>query len=432
MGFGEERYWAWVDTHMQRLGAHWTRGTMQFFWDRIEPKLDGPLNWDPEPFRTDSVITRCFGPDRHVNWLGVFHEGVVLPPPRNRPPLRHFRRDPKRYARFVRRVVERYDGDGEGDVSPYVKVKYWQLGNEIFTGDVGLRHSYVEFARITGRAIRQADPEAKIVLMSPVLGELEQSCHARAMQNYHWLENVVLSLKDSGIVDVLDVHYFSSAAEYKMYEAGKLRRFLDTQGLSDTQIWSCENATWAYKPGDLGPRVVHPYQSEKTQAAGLIKRFVYNFGEGVDKIFWAPLLDFENFGGILNSTGLIGDGAGNGEPPDSLGRPRASYYAYCLLSNTIDTDKARYAGKLSIHKEPELYAYEYTSLKESGVRFCILWRDQGRFSVVLPGKCTRAQVMNMVPDSEGRFEKSRVIAADENGKLSVAVGTAPLLVKIGG
>ena len=131
MEFSDAQYWDWVRGHLSNLGAHWTRSNNELIWDYIEPVLDSTYNWNPEPFKTDSMIVNTYNKNYPVNWLGVFKVGSLFGQRPDRPPLRNPLSDTLRYLRFVRNAVERYDGDGNSDVHPDVCVKYWQLGNEM-------------------------------------------------------------------------------------------------------------------------------------------------------------------------------------------------------------------------------------------------------------------------------------------------------------
>ncbi|GEM_PF-1721557 len=419
MGFTDTRYWNWVNGHFQNLGAHWTRSNLQLVWDKIEPVLDSAYNWNPQPFMTDSVIINVYKTGNQIHWLGVFHEGSLFPrtpPPPN--PLRDPLGDTVRYKRFVQNVVERYSGDGYQDVNPYVKVRYWQIGNEIPPAATdSMRMNYVKWVKITSRAIHSADSSAKIVLIAQTQGfSLEP-----------WLRAVILALGNNNYFKVIDIHHWGNASNYKMIAVRQTRLLLDSIGMTQSQIWSCENGTWAYQPTN------QPYQTQQQQTRSLVQRSVYNIDLGINKLFWNNLVEFLDFGGnqgsIFNSMGLIGDGMRNGEPPQNFNQPRVSYFAYKLLAATIDVDKARYAGKMGVHQEPNLYAYRYVSLSSDSVARYILWRDSGSQSVTFRINTPRALVTNMITDSLGNILQRDTVTADVQGNITFNVGIDPLLVK---
>ena len=74
------------------------------------------------------------------------------------------------YGRFVSALVERYDGDGKDDM-PGLKypVKYWEASNEpsMQGGELtffeGSSENYLEILKATYQAVKEADPEAKVL-----------------------------------------------------------------------------------------------------------------------------------------------------------------------------------------------------------------------------------------------------------------------------
>ena len=212
MGFTDTQYWNWVNGHFQNLGAHWTRSNLQLVWDFIEPKLDSAYNWNPQPFMTDSVIVNVYKPGNQVHWLGVFHEGRLFQRPGPQAPLRDPLSDTLRYKRFVRNAVERYDGDGSRDVNPYVRVKYWQIGNEVpFSATPEHRSKYVRLVKAASNAIRSADNTANIVLIAPTQCFSFDPC----------LREVILQLGNNNYFDVVDIHHWGGQAITVCREFGR-------------------------------------------------------------------------------------------------------------------------------------------------------------------------------------------------------------------
>jgi hypothetical protein len=419
MGFTDNQYWNWVNGHFRNLGTHWTRSNLQLIWDFIEPTLDSIYNWNSQPFQTDKVIINVYDPVNQVHWLGVFHEGGLFGQKSGaQQSLRDPLSDTIRYKRFVQDVVERYDGDGYHDVNPYVKVHYWQIGNEIPipTTDSN-KKKYVEWVKITSRAIHCADSDAKIVLIAQTDG----------FTLWNWLRNVIIELSTSNFFDAIDIHHWGNKSNYQMPAVRQVRQLLDSLRLYKVQIWSCENGTWAYQPSN--PPI---YQTQEEQARSLIQRYVYNIGLGLDKLFWNNLMEWFDFNGdqgsIFNSMGLIGDGMRNSEPAQNFNKPRVSYYSYKMLSQLIDADKARYEDKMSIHKEPNLYAYHYISLTKDSTAFYILWKNSGNQTIMFHINSHQALVTNMITDSLGNIRAEYTVNADNQGNVSITVGVDPLSI----
>jgi len=71
-----------------------------------------------------------------------------------------------RYEEFVKETVERYDGDGIDDLPGMKsKIKYWQVDSEPLIG-----RDYAGLVEITCQAVKEADPEAKVILGAVVSG----------------------------------------------------------------------------------------------------------------------------------------------------------------------------------------------------------------------------------------------------------------------
>jgi hypothetical protein len=75
----------------------------------------------------------------------------------------------KAYEEFVKRVVERYDGDGKDDMPGLLyPIKYWEVSNEpsmqeelvFFSGSP---EDYYDLLRVTYQAVKDADPEALVL-----------------------------------------------------------------------------------------------------------------------------------------------------------------------------------------------------------------------------------------------------------------------------
>lgn len=85
------------------------------------------------------------------------------------------------YRRWVKAVVERYDGDGQDDMSGLkMPIRNWEINNEPDLRPVeadGLQfymegpNSYAKLLRLTAKAIRTTDPKARVVLAGAAGGD---------------------------------------------------------------------------------------------------------------------------------------------------------------------------------------------------------------------------------------------------------------------
>ncbi len=68
------------------------------------------------------------------------------------------------WSRFLKQVVERYDGDGDGDMPGLrAPVRYWQIENEFMSQWKGTDQQLAEVLRAAYEAIKAADPHARVI-----------------------------------------------------------------------------------------------------------------------------------------------------------------------------------------------------------------------------------------------------------------------------
>lgn len=160
-------------------------------------------------------------------------------------------------------------------------------------------------------AIKEADPEAKVMLIAETQGFTVKP----------WLRKAIEELVPTRYIDVIDIHHWGTARDWMMPAVSEVRSLLTRLGRPDAEIFSCEHGTWAGNPDG------QPVQSEEEQARSLVKRFVYNLTSGLDKLFWNNLMEWDAFGGqvdsMFNSMGLISDGRNSGDPPDRFNTTRS-------------------------------------------------------------------------------------------------------------
>jgi hypothetical protein len=420
MGYTDDQYWSWVERHFKTLGAHWTRSNLQLFWDIVEPTLGAGYSWS-NAMNSDRIVTRMYAEGNAVNWVGVFHEGgqrqgSTKPAARN--PVDY----PAEYQAFVRAAVERYDGDGKDDAAQGVRVKYWQAGNEL-EGWIRAGRTvadYIKYVKLIREAARAADPEAKIVLIAPTDG----------MQADSTLTQIIDGLAPDKAFDAIDVHHWRPALEYKMSAVAAYRKQLDARGLSSVEIFSCEHGTWQGQP--QGRSGAEPLQSEQDQARSLVRRFVYNLNNGLDKLFWNNLMEWNRFAGnagsMFNSMGLVTDGQGQGEDPARFNTERVAYFSYKMLAERIDTHVAKKRGAMGeADQNAGVYGYAYERLSDGKKRY-IVWSDTGTVSLTFAIGSPTAELVNLIPDRHGEvLERKQLVAS--GGKVTVSVGLDPLVIE---
>ncbi len=420
-GLDELGYWDWAEAHMKNLGAHWTRSNVQLIWGIVEPQIGGEYVFD-NPMMTDDIITRIYDSEYPINWLGVFAEGGRNENDPN--PIDY----PEDYKRFVRDMVERYDGDGIDDASLNVRVKYWQAGNEVMGWERSGRtaEEYMDFVRLIREASKGADPDSKLVLIAPLDGVVSSE----------FVIEVITGLADEDAFDAIDIHHWQPMWEWKMSAVQEYRRLLNSLGMEDVEIWSCEHGTWEGEPQ------MQPIdQTQRDQAASLIMRYAYNLGHDVDKIMWNNLVEWWEFSGnpasIFNSMGVISDGNGQGEDTNTFNIPRLSYYSYKLLVEKLDGSD--WDNVVTISENDEVYAYKY--LKQGEPVWVVWWdyfrSEEASKEVTLQINADYVTVTEAIPKYDSGKDVVSYITAfnvetvqTTNGQLTLSLSDSPLYIEV--
>jgi hypothetical protein len=189
-----------------QLGGEWDlmRGSgvrvvrVAVYWSDLQPSADAP----PDFSGLDEVVTAATS--RGLRVLPVVHRapawaretpGDIASPPRN----------PYEYARFLSSLVARYGPHGTfwtPGRTPVVPVRQWQVWNEPnltrYWNKQPYAPSYVKLLKVAARAIRTADPKAKVVLAG--------------LPNYSW--EALKEMYDAGArghFDIVALHPYTGA-----------------------------------------------------------------------------------------------------------------------------------------------------------------------------------------------------------------------------
>lgn len=222
-------------------------------------------DWDEEAYK---------GREGYGEATGDGPFAYVLPSSRFRP------YDMQAYKAFVKALVERYDGDGIDDMSGLkYPIKYWEILNEpeaqkdnkyFFKGS---GKEYFELVKASYEAIKEADPEAKVVLGG-----------AATLQgkSVEWWEEF-FSLGGANYFDIAAVH--SYADEHDDFNVNELKALLKKYN-ADKPIWVTE----------VGPK---PEMTEEDDVM-FIKAAVRAFANGAEVLFF-------DYGPAITMASLIGD-----------------------------------------------------------------------------------------------------------------------------
>ena len=184
--------------------------------------------------------------------------------------------DTEAYQTFVSELVERYDGDGVGDMAGLaIPVRHWEIGNEptCATEDVPCQIGFVQLVRLTAAAIRVADPDAFVIAgASAPLHVQGGSRNTRAEAVYRYF------VDNGGLenTDALNIHLATGMSEVSIDESLDLWHEI----AGDQPIWITEMATRSPHDRD---RVAPTEAGEATWLTDTLDRAA---ARNVDHVFW--------------------------------------------------------------------------------------------------------------------------------------------------
>lgn len=264
---------------LTKLGIKWDRPHPgPFIWGRIEGEK-GKYKWE----ETDRYVqeAQCYGFATlatiwpfakwdQADWVEAGSGGLVFEKGLGR--SRHKPYDIDAYKRFVSTLVERYDGDGKDDMLGLkFPIKYWEASNEpsmqtgFNTFFNGSSEDYLEILEATYQAVKEADPEAKVL-------------HAGMAGTEPWMISFWKPIFEKGSLyfDIANIHSIGASEELNVPEFKELL----TEYSIDKPIWVTEAQHRA------GMTLYSKNVSPEEHARILVKSYVLSFALGVDKIFY--------------------------------------------------------------------------------------------------------------------------------------------------
>lgn len=402
-------YTAYIVDHLKDMGCKWERPAPYADWFLVQPQWEdveqGVFHWE--------ALDRLYGyaRSRGINTLANFtirKTAEYTIDTRDRTPENSFEPyDKEAYQKFVRAIVERYDGDGRDDAPNGVIIKHWQVDNEPNGENTGTPESYAEMVRLTYEAAKQANPECKIMLAGPVgiLGGTEK---------FHEYFDPVLEKLNGKYFDIFDLHYYGLAnGDYRRIDPRleDVRSTLAKYGYSDVTMWCTETATasdrWLSNDGNS---TFH--QTQRRQAVDLVKRYVHLLSLDIEKIFWCLGLTegfvFPDDDLFFDHVGLVYDGVGMDDR--GSGVKKLGYYTYKRMTEILEGSDWKSVRELETGV-PNVYAYRVPKPKEHKTIVVAWWdyfdeaggkpeKPEGEKEVILPVEATEVQVSKAVPDAE--------------------------------
>ncbi len=249
--------------------------------------------------------------------------------------------DHEAWKNFIRTIVERYDGDGNQDM-PGLKhpIKYWQIENEWLAQWKNSAEDYLAHLKETSETVKQADPEAKIILAGA-------TARLIAAADGYWQNNTVQTGTSDADLKVLSVdEYIHKAKNSPRYKTAKQKlELIFSQGhpyfdIVDFHTYGEPEEIVAsanfikdlmHKNGYAKPiwslEAAAPFFNftEEKFTEDVIKLYQLGLGSGVEKIFWSSLVPTLAWNENFLRLALI----------DTNKRKTSAYYAYKLAAEKL-------------------------------------------------------------------------------------------------
>lgn len=225
-------------------GLDYAKLTLEFgVWGNIEPER-GQFNWGP----MDGLVAEYEAAGYTGIQLLISAESPWASRSTKLLQEDHFPKDEyvEDYREFVRAFVERYDGDGEGDAPGLLyPVHHFGVERE-FTGFwPGSGEDYVRLLKIAYPTIKEADPDAEVLLVALLMIDVfhddpDAATLADRLDDKPGFrkpaEEARLILSQCDLYDIVDFHSLSGYREIEP-TANWIREELAAAGCPDKPIW---------------------------------------------------------------------------------------------------------------------------------------------------------------------------------------------------
>ncbi|MBI4439744.1 hypothetical protein HY638_02120 [Candidatus Woesearchaeota archaeon] len=443
-------------------------------WDRIQPSQNSAYDW--------SIVDSTIKEYQSAGFPGIqllitAQSDWASRGKKDTRPKPEFEDD---YQNFVRAAVERYDSDGINDMPGLIyPISQWGVEREFTAFFPGTGSDYVEVLKLAYPKIKEANPNAKVMLNALLMwdifqgnpddGEIQRRLANPPGGKRKDITDVPVLLDAYNYFDIIDIHSLSDYSELPA-TARWLRNEMSRRGTS-REIYAGDafpmSPLLAYglescKPGIFAAKEFYPVTSEtrceasriidairkksdpshdeslrwleKQVAIGLTRKYATAAAEGYLGINIGNLEDWPiPFGaGTSSNFGLIDTSYSGGDQLTAKRTPkerRPGFYAAKMASRLQGFNDAR---RLSTPEN--VYAYEFNI---SGSEIIVAWYDDGKFygldanlpsaAVSLPWKRKTAAVTE-IPTERGQTHGASQTVGSENGKITFTLGYVPVFV----
>lgn len=332
--------------------------------------------------------------------------------------------DKDAYTSYVRKLVERYDGDGIDDM-PGLKqpVKYWQLENEpdLHNKVRGQRgnakfcspEEYFEVLKLTFEAAKEADKDAMIVLNAVGIGQGMGDTSINYLQRLN-------ELGAKKYYDIFSYHVYPGT-----YNTYALKEFLQR-----VKAFIAGKPVWITESGISSRYRGLENVSEINQAAWVIKHHVFHAASGVKRIFWLTFTDMSlnvPEGQIAKYAGLL---------TFSSRTRKLAYYTYKKMVEALEGSD--WNNIQAVEEKDGIYIYKFI---KQGRPIWVAWNDNKEPQEITVSGISSIQVKitKAIPVYEHGAEVVDYGSAFETGvrpaqneRITIVLGQSPVFIEESG
>ncbi|MFH0858054.1 MAG: hypothetical protein V1842_00705 [Candidatus Omnitrophota bacterium] len=356
--------------------------------------------------------------------------------------------DMQAYGDFLRRAVERYDGDGIDDAPGSPVVSIWQLTNEPDLFWKGTPADYARLLKESYKIIKEASPRSLVAIAG--VGSPEGFAGTRKFY-IHVLEELsrIRDNPQDRYFDIFDFHWFPFEGQYnwlfdRFSQAGKvfyldeyiqnIKQSLSEHGFGNTPIFITETAQYSGQPNlpALTAGKSSLSHSEEKQALDLIRLYVYSLSKGIKKLFWVTLTEWHNFGGrpngVFDNVGLIHNPQNHG-----LSHKKLAYYTYRKMADILGGSEM--SDIQTVQEKDGIYIFRFT---KQGKPIWVAWNDNVQEREIAISDIPAKQVL--ITEAVPRYKSGKEVAdyntafkayskAVISANISVDLGNIPVFIE---
>ncbi|MBS3108379.1 hypothetical protein J4409_00750 [Candidatus Woesearchaeota archaeon] len=381
------------------------------------------------------------------------------------------------YVKFVKAAVERYDKDGIDDM-PGLKypINEWGVEREFSGFFPGNGNEYVEVLKLAYPAIKEANPNAKVMLNALFMSSMfvgnpdEKEVERRLKEekilgNPKTVNDIRIILDAVDYYDTVDLHLLSDYSEIPAtvrWIKGELKKRDVSKEIYGGDVFPMSPLFIGFETCNIGPlsgKEIYPVDSktrceaveiigavrkkndpnhkkanewlERNIAVNIPRKFAVSAYEGLKGINIGNMEDwFIPFGaGVSPNMGLIDTAS----MLDKIRQPkekRPGFYAVKMSIKYLEGfDSVRKIDLIG-----NAYVYEFT---KSGEKIIVAWYDDGKFygldketpsiEISVPWNKKSAKITE-VPVKRGNEEGSLQIIDSANGRLNFKLGYTTVFI----